>query len=370
MTKWIQYHNCDLQGHYPSGLVVNDNLDVEAIDIPASEGERSSIYTKKGKTAYQTIGKLIYLIMGIGKPKKYFLWSKIEADKVIPRNNGYFTVEGNCTCLQHPIRIDTLRNFKAFKRFCGNFGIGLQNITKHPFAETLESLFSDDSFTMKIPDPEQYKSAISNLKEAQISILKTIYSCPNASATAKELAQLMNWRSFHAANRNVGEIGKQIAQFLNWKMETYYDHGERPAYFRLVGNYTIDTGWTLWRQLQQALEELTLVNKDYKEGKVILTSVNRFERDTKAREECIRIYGYKCFVCGFDFEKVYGDVAKHRIEVHHLIPLSQIRKNYSVNPEMDMRPVCSNCHSVIHLRTPPYSIDELKQMLNNNTNLK
>ena len=43
--------------------------------------------------------------------------------------------------------------------------------------------------------------------------------------------------------------------------------------------------------------------------------------------------------------------------------LSEIGKEYEVDPVKDLRPVCPNCHSVIHLKAPPYSIDELKDML-------
>jgi 5-methylcytosine-specific restriction enzyme A len=28
-----------------------------------------------------------------------------------------------------------------------------------------------------------------------------------------------------------------------------------------------------------------------------------------------------------------------------------------------LRPVCPNCHAVLHLRTPPFSIDEARAML-------
>ena len=31
--------------------------------------------------------------------------------------------------------------------------------------------------------------------------------------------------------------------------------------------------------------------------------VNAYERNPKARQECIKHYGTKCFICGFDFEK-------------------------------------------------------------------
>jgi hypothetical protein len=38
------------------------------------------------------------------------------------------------------------------------------------------------------------------------------------------------------------------------------------------------------------------------------------------------------------------------IHVHHLRPQSSIGKRYRVNPIADLRPVCPNCHMVLHLR--------------------
>jgi len=93
--------------------------------------------------------------------------------------------------------------------------------------------------------------------------------------------------------------------------------------------------------------------------------ITRYERNPKSRKECLALYGYKCSVCGFDFEKTYGEIGKHYIEVHHLIPLSKYEEGRAVNPEHDLRPVCSNCHSIIHRRDPIYSIEELQQEIAN-----
>ena len=74
-------------------------------------------------------------------------------------------------------------------------------------------------------------------------------------------------------------------------------------------------------------------------------------------------YGYNCTVCNFNFEKAYGELAKGIIHVHHIKPLHEIASNYEVDPIRDLRPVCPNCHSVIHSRRPPYEIEELREIL-------
>lgn len=65
------------------------------------------------------------------------------------------------------------------------------------------------------------------------------------------------------------------------------------------------------------------------------------------RARAIEIHGSKCQICGFDFDNQYGpSLARGYIEVHHIRPLSEERE--LVDPETDLMPVCSNCHSMLH----------------------
>jgi hypothetical protein len=101
----------------------------------------------------------------------------------------------------------------------------------------------------------------------------------------------------------------------------------------------------------------------YSEGSVKQVRVNRFERDEHARTACIRHHGTTCKVCGVDLTSVYGPVAAGFIHVHHLLQLSDIRSDYTVNPVEDLVPVCPNCHAIIHRHNPPYSIREVKRFV-------
>lgn len=102
---------------------------------------------------------------------------------------------------------------------------------------------------------------------------------------------------------------------------------------------------------------------EYVEGATVSIHVNSFERDPRARAACLRYYGRKCFICGFSFGDAYGEEAEKIIHVHHVKPLSQIRTSYSVDPINDLRPVCPNCHAVIHSKTEAYEIGEVRSML-------
>jgi 5-methylcytosine-specific restriction enzyme A len=55
---------------------------------------------------------------------------------------------------------------------------------------------------------------------------------------------------------------------------------------------------------------------------------------------------FACCVCGFDFGKTYGGLGEHFIEAHHVAPLGK-RKERETRVS-DLRPVCSNCHRMLH----------------------
>jgi len=91
--------------------------------------------------------------------------------------------------------------------------------------------------------------------------------------------------------------------------------------------------------------------------------VNRYERSPRARALCLAHHGNRCSACQITLSEKYGRGAEHIVHVHHLVPLSEIPKGYEIDPINDLRPVCPNCHAVIHSRTPPYTIEELRKMI-------
>jgi hypothetical protein len=56
-------------------------------------------------------------------------------------------------------------------------------------------------------------------------------------------------------------------------------------------------------------------------------------------------YGLKCEVCNFNFGIAYGAHGEGFIEMHHLKPISSGERRTSIE---DLRPVCSNCHRMLH----------------------
>ncbi|MGR6837962.1 HNH endonuclease [Aliivibrio wodanis] len=101
----------------------------------------------------------------------------------------------------------------------------------------------------------------------------------------------------------------------------------------------------------------------YIEGASQQVWVNRYERDSRARKKCLDKFGYTCQICNFDFVKKYGLHGQDFIEVHHIKPLHTLGKGYRVNPEIDLIPVCSNCHSMLHRGGKNLKVEDLKSLI-------
>lgn len=99
------------------------------------------------------------------------------------------------------------------------------------------------------------------------------------------------------------------------------------------------------------------------EGAKMRIEVNRYERSAANRAACIAIHGARCKVCEFDFELVYGQLGAGFIEVHHQTMVSRMGAGYTVDPRIDLVPLCSNCHSMVHRIDPPLDVEGLRKAL-------
>lgn len=115
--------------------------------------------------------------------------------------------------------------------------------------------------------------------------------------------------------------------------------------------------------ISNAIPEEVETPEHYFEGASQKVSVNTYERNAEARAKCIEYYGYACAVCSFDFQRFYGAIGKNYIHVHHIVPLSEIKKEYKLDPLKDLIPVCPNCHAIIHKTQPVLTVEQLRQDL-------
>lgn len=115
-------------------------------------------------------------------------------------------------------------------------------------------------------------------------------------------------------------------------------------------------------------QELTQDDDNYCEGKLALKQHLQRERNPKLIRDAKKLFIEKngrlfCEVCGFDFEKIYGELGKNFIEAHHTKPVSQMTGGEKTRIK-DIVMVCSNCHSMIHRKKPFLNKSELTKIIN------
>lgn len=99
--------------------------------------------------------------------------------------------------------------------------------------------------------------------------------------------------------------------------------------------------------------------------------VNKYERSSIARAECIKYNGSKCKVCETTFTKVYGAIGEGFIHVHHIIPIHSIGQEYKIDYKNDLIPVCPNCHAMLHKKIDGnfLSVEKLREIVEENNKL-
>jgi 5-methylcytosine-specific restriction protein A len=216
----------------------------------------------------------------------------------------------------------------------------------------------------------EYASVLLNLPIAshQKQMLLANYHAPNRTLTATMMAKAMGYDNFNAANLHYGMLGGLVGEKLGWNPLPEFK-------VNVLVDFKKEDNW-LWIMKPAVAEAIRLlgwnedasttpeeVDEPIYEGAVRRVSVNAYERSGVARAECLRHYGCKCTVCGAKLSDAYGEVAHGYIHVHHLRQLAEINSEYRVDPIADLRPICPTCHSIIHLKKPPYTIEEVQKMI-------
>lgn len=242
---------------------------------------------------------------------------------------------------------------------------------------------TDDEIVWKIFSPpsgganlstDEYVRALTELKltDHQLDMLRIHFASPGHVITARQLGLAMGYENWKPINIHYGRLGRLIGEKLGLPSDEKLS---------VICTFSKDSSGdecelTLRDEMVTALEKLGVVagdfaplqeempiTKELAEGAAYQVQVNAYERNPIARAKAIAHHGLCCGICGFRFGDVYGQHAEKYIQVHHLIPLSSIKSEYVVDPINDLLPVCANCHAVIHLKSPPYTPDEMKEML-------
>ena len=195
----------------------------------------------------------------------------------------------------------------------------------------------------------------------------------NRSNTARSLAKLWNLKVRHELYSKAGDWYHQLKDFPGALLdENGYVIFETEDAYRLCQELRIKQdvtvrggisgipGYTLGSENSHE-PTTTYEQTKFLEGSRRDVIQSKIERSGPAREACIAAHGTICAACGFNFAAVYGSIGNGFIHVHHCDPVSVgIRE---VDPVNDMRPLCPNCHAMVHRMDPPLSIAELKQLI-------
>lgn len=173
-------------------------------------------------------------------------------------------------------------------------------------------------------------------------------------------------KQIHPSIQNLVAPGSIVHLFARERARDQFTyHGlVRPAQIR--DTTPVEVLWEMMtaapsQAIQPLAEEVT--GSDYVEGAVRTVTVNAYERDPAARAACLHHWGLACAVCCMVMEARYGSIAEGFIHVHHLRPLAGAGGERAIDPVQDLRPVCPNCHAIIHLKQPQLSIEAAQALL-------
>lgn len=126
MKFFVQYHNIANEG-----LLLSD---------PPFSATRLAIHTRRPNVR-DAEGR-VFLIAGVGRPRRFFLWETFEVEEVVASGDGEFEASGTGWQLAPPVEL-TGKPFEAFKSACANF-VGFRSINDLPFAQTLNKLAEEN----------------------------------------------------------------------------------------------------------------------------------------------------------------------------------------------------------------------------------
>lgn len=111
---------------------------------------------------------------------------------------------------------------------------------------------------------------------------------------------------------------------------------------------------------------------EFPEGKIVERTHKARERNSQvislAKEKFKKLKGrLYCQVCGFDFEKTYGQIGKDFIEGHHTIAVSEMSNDHKTKVE-DIAMLCANCHRMVHKKRPWLTMKNLGKLLKTKKN--
>ena len=107
--------------------------------------------------------------------------------------------------------------------------------------------------------------------------------------------------------------------------------------------------------------------EEAEEGRTLTRAHQVRERSRKLVEAkkaaCLKATGaLRCEACSFEFGIAYGERGKGFIEVHHALPVYQLRPGAKTRLA-DLHLLCANCHRMVHAKRPWLTLDQLRDSI-------
>lgn len=141
------------------------------------------------------------------------------------------------------------------------------------------------------------------------------------------------------------------------------------ASIEALAGFTLDLSSPSLEAMESGAEIVVLDENIITEGQLSTRSVAYRKRSRQLREAAVDHYTRNgripCDACSFDFELAYVDIGVGYIQIHHLEPISfggqrELPLDEAVHK---VRPLCANCHVMVHYRDPWITVENLTDTL-------
>lgn len=192
------------------------------------------------------------------------------------------------------------------------------------------------------------------------------------------MGQLGEWPAWYLQERNKDmqklsrdpDTGTLVAEVVEQPPESSLSIGEWGAWSAEVtgidGNFVVGH----LPPMSPRDESTTAGGQPLSEGTPREVELTIYERNPTACRLCLEHFGPTCQACGLNYEDKYGPIGADLIHVHHLTPLAAIGETYEVDPIRDLVPLCATCHHVVHRRSPPFLVTEIKDAIETQLRLR
>lgn len=218
--------------------------------------------------------------------------------------------------------------------------------------------------------PDEYASLYANalrlalplLSETQLEILRALVTAPQKTASAGQIAKQLGLRHHLTVNAALANMGTSVLEFMNLNPQEAAKLFPKPWRILAIEGQPNLVNVFPWQLRPEVVGGLTLLGfpdqsqwdsderiaaNGLTEGAPAMSLVETHRRNAKARAQCLAIHNPICEVCQLDFGVIYGANFRDCIHVHHLAPIAAANGSRTVDPVVDLVPVCPNCHAVI-----------------------